>query len=295
MKKEWSGRTKGGTFGQKSLIFYFQYGSVTISYFILALVVPFFMLFARKGYISIFEYFRKIHSASALKSFLMTYKNHYLFGQSMLDKYALFCSNRKRYKLSFDGREAFDEALESEQGIIIVSSHCGNFELAGYLLKQDLKKINAIAYGGESQVYQEARESSLSKNNISLITIKEDFSHIYSINDVLSKGEILIVPGDRLYEGSKYSERNFMGHLAKFPTGPFHLAAKYDVRLFSIFVMKESDFHYKTLVKSLSQPSDSSLNKQERIEALTQRYVQALASVTGDYPAQWYNFYKFWN
>jgi predicted LPLAT superfamily acyltransferase len=295
MKKEWSGKTKGGTFGQKSLIFYFRHGSVTLSYFILAIIVPFFMLFARKGFISIYFYFRKIHSYSVIRSLFMTYRNHFLFGQAMLDKYALFCSNRRKYDLSFDGREAFDKALTEKQSIIIVSSHCGNFELAGYILKHEQKKINAIAYGGESPVYQEARENSLSQNNISFIPIKEDLSHIYAINDALSKGEILIVPGDRVYEGSKISERSFMGAMAKFPTGPYHLADKYNAKLFSIFVMKESDFHYKTIVKSISIPTEPGMAKPGRFEVMAKEYVQSLESVTSEYPAQWYNFYKFWS
>jgi predicted LPLAT superfamily acyltransferase len=294
MKKEWSGKTKGGNFGQKSLIFYFRHGSVTLSYFVLAIIVPFFMLFARKGYSSIYSYFRKIHSYGVARSFIMTYRNHYLFGQSMFDKYALFCNNGKKYELSFDGREAFDQALTNNQGIIIISSHCGNFELAGYILKQDLKKINAIAFGGESQVYQQARVNSLSENNISLIPVSDDFSHIYAINEALSKGEILIVPGDRVYEGSKVVERSFLGHEAKFPAGPFHLAEKYDARVFAIFVMKVSDFHYKTIVRSISDLPAGEMTKPERIEAMADKYIRTLESVAAEYPSQWYNFYKFW-
>jgi len=294
MKKEWSGKTRGGNFGQKSLIFYFRYGSVTLSYFILALAVPFYMIFARKGYLSIYNYFREIHSCGIARSVIMTYRNHYLFGQSMLDKYALFCKNRKRYALSFDGREAFDRALAGKQGIIIVSSHCGNFELAGYILKQDMKKINAIAFGGESPVYQQARETSLSEHNITMIPVKEDLSHIYAINEALKNGEILIVPGDRVFEGSRITERKFMGRMAKFPAGAFHLAEKYNTEIFSIFVMKESDFHYKTIVRSLSEPAENEMPKNARIEAMANRYASTLGSVVMQYPAQWYNFYKFW-
>jgi len=295
MKKEWSGKTRGGNFGQKSLIFYFRHGSVAFSYFFLALVVPFYMLFARKGYKSIYSYFRKIRSCGVARSFIMTYRNHYLFGQSMFDKYALFCNNGKKYKLTFDGREAFDEALKGKQGIIIISSHCGNFELAGYILRQNLKRINAIAFGGESQVYQQARENILSENNITLIPVSDDFSHIYAINKALSNGEILIVPGDRVYEGSKRVERNFLGHVARFPSGPFHLAEKYNTRVYAIFVMKEADFHYKTIVRPVSVPQKEGMTKAERIELMADNYVQTLESVVNQYPAQWYNFYKFWD
>jgi len=295
MKKEWSGKTKGGTFGQKSLLFYFRHGSVSLTYFILSIVVIFYMIFARKGFKSIFDYFRRIHFLTVFNSLLMTYKNHYLFGQSMLDKYALFSNRPDRYKMSFSGREAFDEALKSEKGIIIVSSHCGNFEIAGYLMKQELKKINAIAFGGESQVYQQARVSGLSKNNITLIPVSEDFSHIYAINNALSNGEILIVPGDRAYDTTKVAGYSFMGGRANFPEGPFLLASKYDVNVFSIFVMKESDFHYRTFVEPMNSPEDASLSRQEKSRVIAERYVRCLEKTVKRYPAQWYNFYKFWN
>ncbi len=295
MKKEWSGKTRGGTFGQKSLIFYFRHGSITFIYLILRVIVVFYMIFARKGRNAIYNYFRKIHSLPALRSLLMTYKNHYLFGQSMLDKYALFCGNTGKYNMSFEGRESFDEALTSDNAIIITSSHCGNFELAGYLMNQNLKKINAIAFGGESQVYQQARTDNLNKNNITLIPVADDLSHIYAINNALSNGEVLIVPGDRIFEGSRFTETDFMGRRARFPDGPFVLAARYNVSLFSLFVMKEADFKYKTYVKRLDSPDTVEMKNSDKSRLLTRRYVSALEEIVTMYPAQWYNFYKFWN
>ncbi|MCL2131623.1 MAG: lipid A biosynthesis (KDO)2-(lauroyl)-lipid IVA acyltransferase [Lentimicrobiaceae bacterium] len=290
-KKNWKGVTGGTTLGQKALLFLFCFANVTVGYVLLAFVVPFYMLFARKSYSAIYQYFRKHFSCSPLKAFFKTYQNHFVFGQCMLDRFAVYAGRKNFFHVEITGNEEFHRLLDEEKGFVIVSSHVGNFELSGYLLKQDKKRINALVFGGETKEVMKNRSKALNENNISLIPVLDnDFSHIFAIREALTVGEIVSMPCDRIFGSEKSAACDFLSGKADFPVGSFALAAYFDVPAVSIFVMKESVSNYHIYVK----PITAKVPQKEKAEHLTREFVKELEAMVRKYPKQWFNFYEFW-
>ena len=86
---QWKGKTEGTQWMHKALIQSFKYLNLRFVYCGMAiLVIPFYMLFAHRGYISMYHFFRKRFGFSPIKSFLYVYKNHFRFGQIILDRFA---------------------------------------------------------------------------------------------------------------------------------------------------------------------------------------------------------------
>jgi predicted LPLAT superfamily acyltransferase len=292
--KKWTGVTGGNTLGQKSLLFLFHFVNVTVGYVLLALTVPFYMLFARKGYLSIYGYFRKHFSYPPLKAFFKTYLNHFIFGQCMLDRFAVYAGRRNFFRLQLTGVEEFYRLLDEEKGFIIASSHTGNFELSGYLLTQNKKHINALVFGGETKEVMENRLKILKMNNVSVVPIVDDMSHIFTVSEALSVGDIVSMPCDRLFGSAKSVECDFLSGKADFPVGAFTLAAHFDVPVVSIFVMKESATNYQIYIKSIALDNAVTVFKREKVEFLTREFAKHLEEVVRKYPEQWFNFYEFW-
>ena len=292
--KDWKGVTGGSTLGQKSLLILFHVVNVTVGYVFLALVVPFYMLFGRKGYLAIYKYFRTRFFYSPLKAFLKTYQNHFIFGQCMLDRFAVYAGRKNFFRLKFTGNEEFHRLLAEEKGFIIASSHVGNFELSGYLLKQNKKHINAMVFGGETKEVMENRMKVLNMNNISVIPVANDMSHIFTVHEALSVGEIVNMPCDRMFGSAKSVECDFLSGKADFPIGAFALAASFDVPVVSIFVMKESVSNYHVYVKPLLLADSTKTSKREKAELLTREFAKELENIVRQYPEQWFNFYEFW-
>jgi len=292
--KDWKGVTGGSTLGQKSLLFLFHFVNVTVGYVFLATIVPFYMLFARKGYLSIYKYFRMRFCYSPVKAFYKTYLNHFIFGQCMLDRFAVYAGRKNFFHMKFTGNEKFYQLLDGESGFIIASSHVGNFELSGYLLKQDKKRINALVFGGETKEVMENRLRWLNVNNISIIPVFGDMSHIFTINEALLAGEIVSMPCDRNFGSSKSVACDFLSGKADFPMGAFALAAHFNVPVVSIFVMKETVSDYHVYVKAISLDDSMKVSKQEKAEYLTHKFVEELEDIVRKYPEQWFNFYEFW-
>jgi predicted LPLAT superfamily acyltransferase len=296
---QWKGRTHGGALGQKGLLFFFRYMNLSwgyfISYIILSVVVVFYMIFRPAGFKPIWFYFRKIHRYGVFKSMIKTYRNHFLFGQTLFDKFALFSGKKNIFKISIDGQELFDEIVNSPKAAIIASSHVGNFEISGYLLHQTKKRINGIVYNEENPVIQQYRQRILAENNVFQVPVLADMSHIFTINNLLSRGEILTMPCDRIFTGNKSIELDFMGRTAIFPTGAYHLAVKFDIPVLTLFVLKKSPKHYHVSLSRIDRFSSPAITSKEKVETLAKNYVSELEKVVYDYPEQWFNFYKFWN
>ncbi|MDR2470114.1 MAG: lipid A biosynthesis (KDO)2-(lauroyl)-lipid IVA acyltransferase, partial [Tannerella sp.] len=92
--REWTGVTGGHAAGQKALKIFFALVDVRVGYVILAFIIPFYMLFARRGYKAIYRYFRQRHGYTPAKAFRKTYRNHFLFGQMILDRFAVYAGQR---------------------------------------------------------------------------------------------------------------------------------------------------------------------------------------------------------
>lgn len=293
MNRTWKGNTGGGTLGQRALIFFFRWWNLRVGYAFMALIVPFYMLFARKGYLAVYHYFRRHFGYSVWKSFFKTYKNHFLFGQVILDRFAVFAGRKNAFEVEIIGNEHYERLSNGEKGFILAGSHVGNFEIGGYLLNST-KKINALIYAGETETVQNNRSKILNNNNINLIPVLNDMSHFFAMNAALQNGEIVSMPCDRNHGSAKSVECDFLSGKADFPVGAFALAASFEVEVLAIFVIKVSAKKYKIFVVPIGSVLNMSTNKKEKIANLAKTYVKELENIVKQYPEQWFNYYEFW-
>ncbi len=136
----------------------------------------------------------------------------------------------------------------------------------------------------------------MKKKNFNIIPIKDDMSHIFLIKEALSRNELIIMHGDRYINKTTAIQLPFMGQKAYFPTGPFFIAAKFNIPISFAFAMKETNTHYhfyasKPLIYKLKG------NREEKNKIVTElmtKYTKQLENIITKYPYQWFNFYDFW-
>ena len=287
---EWSGKTDGQPWMQRSLIAMFRVLPLWLLYGVMALVVPFYMIFNRKGYQAMYRFFHERLDYSPLKSFWNVYLNHFRFGQIILDRFGVYAG--KKYQFFTEGQEIMDELETHPEGLLLLSSHIGNYEIAGYSLKPKKKKFNALVFGGETATVMENRQRLLSQNNMSMILVKEDLSHLFAINAALDNGDMVSMPADRIFGSQKNVECQFFGAKAKFPLGAFAMAVQKDVPVLAVFVMKEGMRKYHAYVKAIECNPQSS--KREQMAQLAQNFAEQLETIVRRYPTQWFNYFDFW-
>ena len=276
---------------QKALIVVFKVVPLEVIYGVMALVVPFYMLFNHKGYTSMYHFFRRRLGKKPLSAFWHVYLNHFAFGQVVLDRFATYAG--RRFKLEIDGNENFLRLCEGEKGFVMLSSHVGNYEQAGYMLRSDRKSFNALVYAGESATVMSERNKQFAGSNIHMIPVQADMSHLFIINKSLDEGNIVSMPADRCFGSTKSVPCQFFGATAQFPLGPFATAVQKEVPALAVMVMKEGAHRYRAFVRQL--PVDTTLPHRKQMAALAQSFATTLEEIVRRYPHQWYNYYEFWD
>lgn len=293
----WSGKTRGGISGYKFFVFSIKHFGLSFAYFILRFVVVYFLLFSHKSIRATFYYFHRILKFNFLKSCVSIYKNYFLFGQVLIDKLTLLSGQKTKITFKFEGEEYLKEMVDKKTGGLLISAHIGNFEIAGQLLKRLNTRINIVMFEAEHQRIKEYLSDIFKENNVHIISIKNDFSHIYEIKNAFENKEIVCMHADRFVEGSKTISTSFIGKECALPVGPFYLAQKYNIPVSFVFAMKEKKFHYHFYASPLKSYYQQQLNlkkREQETQIIIKDYVSELEKIIHQYPEQWFNYYEFW-
>ena len=290
--RQWQGKTKGGKFGQRFLLSFLKRFRVTALYPTLPFIIPFCLVFSRKPNRALYRYFHDIRGYGRWRAMRSTARNAYIFGKVVIDKFAIWAGRSDQFQIDMEDPEITRQLLQQEKGVLVAGSHIGNFELLGRTLKQEKKRINVVIYGGESEMLSRQRSSVFGENNVNLVPVTPDMTHLFTIKNALDNGEVVAILCDRLFGSPKKKTLDFLGHPADFPLGPFRLAAQMDVPVLSVAVLKEKRLRYTCRPTLLNIPPDLSPN--QKCDMLMEQYVKSLEDTLQHYPEQWFNLYDFW-
>lgn len=289
-QKQWAGSTYGSGWMHRCLIRSLRFIDVRFLYLFSAIFVIPVCLVLNESRKTAYHYFRRILGYGRCKAAWSVYVNHCLFGQVVIDKFAMYAG--KKFDVEVDGMQYFNELASRDEGFLHLSSHIGNYEIAGYTLVSERKTINAVVYAHEKATVMENRNNMFVKTNIRMITLKEDMSHLFEIDEAVCGGDIVSFPTDRFMGQAKCVECDFLGRPAKFPQGPFSVAAMRGLDVLAVNVMKTGAKKYHIYVTPLHY--DKQQPRKEQIRQLSQVYVTELEKRVLQYPTQWYNFFDFW-
>lgn len=290
MEKEWAGTTYGNGWMHKWLIRMLRLIDVRVLYgFVSIFVIPVCLAINPSRRI-IYQYLRKRHNYGIIKSVWLTYVNHCLFGQVVVDKFAMYAG--KKFDVEVDGYDYYLRLADNSDGFVQLSAHIGNYEIAGYTLKSEKKKFNALVFFGEKESVMRNRKKLFSTTNVNMIAIRPDMGHLFEINAALANGEIVSMPSDRVFVSDKHIYTDFLGGKAKIPYGPFSIATMRELDVIAVNVLKIGAKKYKIIVTPLCYNKQA--NRKEQILQLSSAYVKELERVVNLYPTQWYNYFKFW-
>lgn len=238
-----------------------------------------------------YRFYRDRFGYGRLRAVWMVYKNHCAFSQVVIDRFAMYAG--KRFNIDIDGFDEFRTLSRQPGGFVQLSSHIGNYEIAGYSLPIEEKRMNALVFGGEKASVMANRDNMFKRSNVRMIPMMSDMSHLFKINEALSNGEIISMPSDRVFGSSKCFDLEFMDSTARFPQGAFTLAALRNVPVLYVTVMKSAPKKYHITVHRLENLKNG--KTVEKALHLAEQYVKLMEDTVRRHPAQWYNYFDFWS
>ncbi|MBR6828253.1 MAG: lysophospholipid acyltransferase family protein [Prevotella sp.] len=290
VERKWEGTTYGNGLMHHLLIRLLRRIDIRLVYlFAYVFVVP--PTLFRPGFKFIYRFFRERFNQSVVSAFCNTYRNHCIFAEAVIDKFAMYAG--RHFDVEIEGYEHFQHLANQPEGFVQLSSHVGNYEIAGYSLVAKEKPLNAMVFMGEKTSVMENRRRMFDHTNIRMIPIREDMTHLFELDNALSKGEIVSIPGDRIWGSSKTVTVNFLGKETRLPMGPFQVIAIRGLQALIVHVIKVSKLKYKVFVTPVSY--DMQAPRTQQVSELSHKFVQELERIVRKYPTQWYNYFDFWN
>jgi predicted LPLAT superfamily acyltransferase len=295
-QNKWDGQSQAKVLGFKIFVFILNTFGLNPAYFVLRFVSFYYFLFSKPNkYIR--DYFIKVHDYSPLKARLAVYKNNFILGQTIIDKVAVMAGAKDAFKVIHKNGAMLEELSSIGKGGILVSAHIGNWEVAGQGLNRLGTAFNVLMYANEKEDVKQYMDGVMKEKKINIIAINEETkSHIIELHKAFSNNELVVMHGDRYREGAKTLTTNFFGRPAKFPAGPFIMAAKFGVPLCIVFAVKTDKHTYQFSTEKPIQVErvrgEAQLDKV--CQELLEKYVIEVEKMVKAYPHQWFNYYDFW-
>ena len=288
----WQGKSRGTPLGYRIFVWILNTFGVLPAYFLLRFVTLYYFFFSLKASRQIYSLYRHKLNYGRLASIARLYNNYFLLGQSIIDKVVLMSGIKNNFSFNFDGEENLLKIADMQKGGILLSAHIGNWDVAGHLFTRLQTAINIVLYDAEHEQIKEYLEGVTGKRNVNIIVIKDNLSHIYAISDALNRNELVCMHADRFLPGNKTMATEFLGQHAKFPMGPFLLAATFKVPVSFVFAAKETKLHYHFFASKIKDYS--SFDKDRMMQEMLHDFAKEMETKLKQYPEQWFNYYNFW-
>ena len=287
---QWSGRSRGGSFGYGFFILLMRVFGIRAAYAFLALVVVYFIPFAPRATRAVWFYNRRILRYGRLRSAVKLYAHYYALGQTIIDRVAIGSGMERKYKFEFENYDAFLRVLDSGRGAVIVGAHVGCWGSGAGFFGDYARRMHLVMYDAEYRQIKNIMDRHCKQEGYKVIPVNEGgIESILRIKEVLDRREYVCFQGDRFVEGSPAVPVSFMGREARFPAGPFAVAAKFRVPAVFYYAMRERGRRYRFVFDIPDERQGRDKN------ALLDSYVRSLEAVVSRYPQQWFNFYRFWS
>ena len=186
-------------------------------------------------------------------------------------------------RLEIRGKKHFDEALSKGKGVIVVTAHLGNWDLAGSglsLLNPNVAAVvEVLKSPGAFKWFKHSRE----KLGMTVIGLgksagKRCLQH-------LKKGEVLAIVGDRDLAGNGLM-LSFMGQVASIPKGPAQLALRSGAAIVPAYFVRSGKLSF---VGEFLPPLKVKTGKDfdNDVHAITHELARNLEQMIRMHPDQW--------
>lgn len=283
------GRSYGNAWLYATLISWLRVVDVKVFYVFASIcVVPITLLISRGARIT-FDYYHKRKRFGWLKSVRYTYRNHCIFSQTVIDKFAMYAG--RKFKFDYEGLDGYNEMQRKEEAILQLSAHIGCSEILGYTLQRQ-KPYNVLVDGAEQEALMTYRSKAFANTNIRMIPVGTGSGSSEKIEEALEKGEMIGVFADRYVDPKKTITSQIYKNKAKLAKGPLSLAVARGIDVVMVNAMKECDGSYRAFFTPLHY--DKTLPHKQQRQQIADGYTAEIERLLDKYPEQWFNYFDLW-
>ncbi len=225
-----------------------------------------------------------------------TFKQYQNFTTIHLDRFLADQSNASSF--TAQGWERL-EPLLGRQGVVLLMSHLGNWEMAARLLRQQKDDLRLLLYMGVKgkEGVEHVQKEDLRRAGVTIIgadQVGSPFSAVDGVR-VLQSGGAVSMTGDMLGRDDQRKVRvTFLGHDAYVPEAPYIFAMLSGAPLFVFFAFRTGPNQYHLTVSDpIEITPKSRRDRAQAIACAAQQYADLLEKMLRAHPLEWYHFERF--
>jgi len=294
--KHWSGtgKMRGGAGGLRIFMTALRLFGLRLTY-VLSIPVAVFFSFVSPDVRATMRYHQRVFgAATALGRRWRVFRHFFSFGRAIIDRTAILAGMTRRFSFTFDGEQHLRDAVAGGKGVLLLTAHVGNWEVAGQLLSRIDVPVNVTGFDNENPEVR-ALLNKFSKQKFKLIPLTGAPTDVIELVAALRRGELVAMLGDRAY-GGPTARVKFFGEDASFPVGPYVMAAIAGAPLVQVFSLREPGGHYHFFGFPAIPPRHPPRHERDaHLRRCAAQFAANLENIVKRDPLQWYNFFPFWD
>jgi len=256
-------------------------------------VCLYFFIFSSASYAASKKYLRKVLPREP--GLVDAFRHCHTFAATLLDRVFLFNDQYERFDTHVHGEDILADVIARGEGCFLMGAHMGSFEIIRALGRcKTTARISLVMYEENARKFNAVLRAINPSLSLQVIALGQ-IDSMLKVETALNRGELVGMLGDRTFQGEGTIACRFLGEQARFPTGPFRLAAMLKRPLVLMFGLYRGgnryDIYFERLVDTWDAPQAA---RGALLEQAMLRYVERLEHYCRDAPYNWYNFYDFW-
>lgn len=182
----------------------------------------------------------------------------------------------------------------SSTGVVLLTSHVGNWQLAMSALGQLEKTVYLVMLPEYNEAVRDALKMRREQEQIKFISSAGHLGGVVDIMNVLKRGDMVSIMGDRTenFEGASVP---FLGDQARLPYGPFQIAATARCPVLFLFSSKTGLKDYRIdLSQAVTPVLTDRKSRREKLQGWVADYARRLEAYTETFPMQCFIFRDLW-
>ncbi len=186
-----------------------------------------------------------------------------------------------------------DIAQNSPNGVIVMTAHFSNWELAAHFLAKHGLPMLAIGREGNNKLIDQKITIPF-RNKYGNRAISKD-NAMLAMAKTLKKGDAVGLLIDQKAGQLNSVKVDFFGTPAETTLSVAMLKLKFNPVVVPIFIARQSDGLYEMIINEpIDYTADELEDKEKKSEAMTLKYNQAIEEIIRKYPAQWFWMHNRW-
>ncbi len=292
----WSSRSIGSRLQHGIFYFLIHIGGRRAAYFLLHFVVWYYVLLRpdqrRKGepYLR-----RRFPEATEFQLFRHSYRMILTLGKVLVDRAVVGILGPDQMRVRLHGKEALLGLLAEKRGLILIGAHVGCWQVAMSALGFLKTPVNLLMQREDGDIDRHYFEHAGMKCPYRIIDPRGFLGGSLEMLDVLKRGEVLSVMGDRLLGSDKNAlAADFLGAPVAFPFSAYKLASATGAPIAVLFSYKTGPASYELkLFKIIRAPAVAGRGG-AKLAPCVAEFAEALGKFTLKHPYQFFNFYDLW-